>query len=134
MEEIHTHFFKFLFLNLFIFTVKLLSGHHRDLKTVPVIESCPLHGGSWVLRCHGIGIGRRQRLKTTYQRIHVYTIIWKPQIREYFQCVKQPTKEVDKNVTAVVRTNYCKEKIVGHVQHNISMIISMFFSLPTALH
>ena len=57
-------------------------------------------------------------------------IICKPQISKFFQCVKQSTNEVDKNTVAVVCTNYCKEEIVGHVQHNISMIVSMFFSLP----
>ena len=51
MEKIHIHFFQFLFFNLFIFAVKPLSGYHRNLKTVPVIESCPLHRGSRVLRC-----------------------------------------------------------------------------------
>ena len=59
MEKIHIHFFQFLFFNLFIFTVKHLGGHHRDLKTVLVIESCPLHRGYRVSGCQGIGIGRR---------------------------------------------------------------------------
>ena len=57
-------------------------------------------------------------------------IIWKPQVSEYLQCVKQLTNEVDKNAVVVVRTNYCREEIVGHVQHNISMIVFMFFFLP----
>ena len=31
--------------------MKPLSGHLRNLKIVPVIESCPLHRGSRVLKC-----------------------------------------------------------------------------------
>ena len=57
--------------------------------------------------------------------------IWKQMVGECLQCVKEPTNEVDKNTVAVVRTNnsHSKEKVVGHVQQNISMIVSMFLSL-----
>ena len=30
----------------------------------------------------------------------------------------------------MVHTNYYKEEMIGHVQQNISMIVSIFFSLP----
>ena len=57
--------------------------------------------------------------------------IWKQMVGERLQCVKEPTNEVDKNTVAVVRTNnfHSKEKVVGHVQQNIFMIVSMFLSL-----
>ena len=58
-----------------------------------------------------------------------------PQLTEYLQCVKEPTNGIDKNAVSVVRTTYCKEEMVGHVEQNISMIVSMFLSLPhCALH
>ena len=45
-------------------------------------------------------------------------IIWKPLVGNCLQCVKEPTKEIDKNAVAVVRTNsQYKEQVVGHVQH-----------------
>ena len=52
-------------------------------------------------------------------------------VGECLQCVKEQTNEVDKNTVAVVHTNnsHSKEKVVGHVQQNISMIVSMFLSL-----
>ena len=42
--------------------------------------------------------------------------IWKPLVFECFQCVKEPTKEVDKNVVVVITNSHCKEEEVGHVQ------------------
>ena len=54
MEKIHFHFFQFIHIS-----VKPFSGHYRDLKTVPVIESHPLHRGSRVSACQGIGTGKR---------------------------------------------------------------------------
>ena len=40
-------------------------------------------------------------------------IIWKPLVGEFLQYVKEPTNEVDKNVVAVLRTNFhCKEEVV----------------------
>ena len=58
-------------------------------------------------------------------------IIWKPLVGECLQCVKEPNSKVDKNPVAVVRTNnsLSKEEVVGQVQQNISMIVSMFLSL-----
>ena len=45
--------------------------------------------------------------------------------------MKESTNEVDKNTVAMVRTNSgCKEEVVGHVQQNMSMIESVFQSLP----
>ena len=43
-----------------------------------------------------------------------------PQLSEYLQCVKEPTNGIDKNAVSVVRTTYCKEEMVGHVEQNIS--------------
>ena len=44
--------------------------------------------------------------------------------------MKEPTNEVDKNAIAVVHTNFhCKEDMVGKVQQNIFMIVSLFLSL-----
>ena len=51
-------------------------------------------------------------------------------VGECLQCVKEPSKEVDKNAVAVIRTNsHCKEEVVGHWQQ-IFMIMSLFVSLP----
>lgn len=44
--------------------------------------------------------------------------------------VKKPTSRVDKNAVAVVLPiSHCKEKVVGYVHQNISMVVSMFLSL-----
>ena len=44
-------------------------------------------------------------------------IIWKPQVGECLQCVKEPTNKVDKKPIAVVRTSsHCKKEVVDHVQ------------------
>ena len=52
----------------------------------------------------------------------------KPLVGEYLQFKKEPTNELDKNAVTWVRTNsHFKEEVVGHVQQNISMILSMFF-------
>ena len=57
-------------------------------------------------------------------------IMWKPLVGECLQLVKEPINEVDKNVVAVLRTNFhCKDKAVGHVQQNISIIVFMLLSL-----
>ena len=41
------------------------------------------------------------------------------------------TSKVDKNAVVVVHTNsHCKEEVVHHVQPKISIIVSMFLSLP----
>ena len=51
-------------------------------------------------------------------------ISWKPLVTQCLQCVKEPTKEVNKNAVAVVCTNsHCKEEVVGHVQHCIKYYI-----------
>ena len=56
----------------------------------------------------------------------------KPLVGEYLQFKKEPTKELDKNAVTWVRTNsHFKEEVVGHVQQNISMILSMFFPAPS---
>ena len=48
---------------------------------------------------------------------HVYMIIWKRLVGECLQCLKEPTKEVDKDVVALVFTNaLCKKEVVSHVQ------------------
>ena len=45
--------------------------------------------------------------------------------------MKEPTNEVDIHAVAVVRINsLSKEVVVGHVPKFISMIVSMFLSLP----
>ena len=55
----------------------------------------------------------------------------KPLVGECLQFKKEPTKELDKNAVTWVRTNsHFKEEVVGHVQQNISMILSMFFLAP----
>ena len=57
-------------------------------------------------------------------------IMWKPLVGECLQLVKEPINEVDKNVVAVLRTNFhCKDEAVGHVQQNISIIVFMLLSL-----
>ena len=62
---------------------------------------------------------------------HAYMNIREPLLGECLKYVKEPTNEVDKNAVAVVRINSIrKEVIVGHVQKNISMVVSMFLSLP----
>ena len=44
-------------------------------------------------------------------------IIWKPQVGEGLQCVKEPANEVENNAVAVVRTNsHCKEEVIVHVR------------------
>ena len=53
-----------------------------------------------------------------------YMNIWEPLLDECLKCVKEPTKEVDKHVVAVVRTNsLSKEVVVEHVPKFISMIV-----------
>ena len=62
---------------------------------------------------------------------HAYINIWEPLLGECLKCVKEPTNEVDKHAVAVVRINsLSKEVVVGHVPKFISMIVSMFLSLP----
>ena len=57
--------------------------------------------------------------------------ILKPLLGECLKCVKEPTNEVDKHAVAVVRINsLSKEVVIGHVTKFISMIVSMFLSLP----
>ena len=68
----------------------------------------------------------------TYVRgYHAYMNIWGPLLGKCLKCVKEPTNEVDKHAVAVVRINsLSKEVVVGHVPKFISMIVSMFLSLP----
>ena len=62
---------------------------------------------------------------------HIYINIWEPLLSECLKCMKEPTNAVDKNAVAVVRTNsISKDVVVGHVPKNISMVLSMFLSLP----
>ena len=62
---------------------------------------------------------------------HAYMNIWEPLLGECLKCVKEPTNEVDKHAVAVFRINsLTKEVVVGHVPKFISMIVSMFLSLP----
>ena len=62
---------------------------------------------------------------------HGYINIWEPLPGECLKRVKEPTNEVDKHAIAVVRINsLSKEVVVGHVPKFISMIVSMFLSLP----
>ena len=54
-----------------------------------------------------------------------------PLLGECLKCVKELTNEVDKHAVAVVRINsLSKEVVVGHVPKFISMIVSMFLSVP----
>ena len=58
-------------------------------------------------------------------------VIWKLLVGVFLQCVKEPTNEVDKNDNAVIcTTSYFKEEVVRHMLQNISVILSMFLSLP----
>ena len=44
-------------------------------------------------------------------------LIWKPLVGESLKCMKEPTKELDKNAASVVFTNsHYKEEVVDHVQ------------------
>ena len=53
-------------------------------------------------------------------------ISWKPLVTQCLQCVKEPTKEVNKNAIAVVCTNsHCKEEVV--VCNIVLNIISLNF-------
>ena len=62
---------------------------------------------------------------------HAFMNIWEPLLGECLKCVKKPTSEVEKHAVAVVRLNFLsKEVVVGHVPKFISMILSMFLSLP----
>ena len=57
--------------------------------------------------------------------------IWEPLLGECLKCVKEPTNEVDRHAATVVRINsLSKEVAVPHVPKFISMIVSMFLSLP----
>ena len=65
---------------------------------------------------------------------HIYMIIWKPLVGECLQFIKKPTKEVDKNVVAVVRTNsHFKEGLAGLVQLKSPWLYPCFYSCPIAL-
>ena len=58
-------------------------------------------------------------------------VIWKLLVGVFLQCVKEPTNEVDKNDNAVIcTTSYFKEEVVRHMLQNISVILSVFLSLP----
>ena len=62
---------------------------------------------------------------------HAYINMWEALLSECLKCVKESTNEVDKDAVAVVRRNsLIKEVVVGHVPKFISMIVSMFLSLP----
>ena len=62
---------------------------------------------------------------------HAYMNIWELLLGDCLKCVKEPTNQVDKHAVAVVRINYLSEEIVvGHVPMFISMIASMFLTLP----
>ena len=56
-------------------------------------------------------------------------IIRKPLVGECLQCLKKPTKEVDKYTVAVVRTNaHCKVEVVGN--RNLHDCIHVPISAP----
>ena len=62
---------------------------------------------------------------------HAYLNIWEPLLGECLRCAKEPENEVDKHAVAVVRINSRnKEVVVGHVPKLISMVVSMYLSLP----
>ena len=62
---------------------------------------------------------------------HAYMNIWEPLLGKCLKCVKEPTNEADKHAVAVVHINsLSKEVVVGLVPKFISMIVSMFLSLP----
>ena len=62
---------------------------------------------------------------------HAYMNIWKPLLGECLKCMKEPANEDDKHVVAVVHIHsLSKEVVVGYVPKFISIIVSMFLSLP----
>ena len=62
---------------------------------------------------------------------HAYINMCEALHSECLKCVKESTNEVDKHAVAVVRRNsLIKEVVVGYVPKFISMIVSMFLSLP----
>ena len=73
----------------------------------------------------------KRNLKTARSLCNV--IVW---MREWLQCVKEQTNEMVKLLVAVVRIHsHCKGEVVGHMQQNIFMAVSMLISLPcSALH
>ena len=61
-------------------------------------------------------------------------MIWKSLVGMFLQCVKEPTNKVDKNNNALIcTTSYFKEELVQHMPQNISVIVSVFLSLPITL-
>ena len=60
-----------------------------------------------------------------------YLNIWEPLLGECLRCAKEPENEADKHAVAVVRINSRNEEVVvGHVPKLISMVVSMYLSLP----
>ena len=53
--------------------------------------------------CQATCVG--EDLKQYVRECHVYMIIWKPLVGEFWQYVKKSTNEVEKNTVAVVYTN-----------------------------
>ena len=62
---------------------------------------------------------------------HAYLNIWEPLLGKCLRCAKEPENEVDKHAVAVVRINSRNEEVVvGHVPKLISIVVSMYLSLP----
>ena len=75
--------------------------------------------------------GSAFQFESYFRGYHAYMNIWELLLDEYLKCVVEPTNEVEKHAVAVVCINsLSKEVVVGPVPKFISMIVSLFFSLP----